>query len=92
MADETARDEAMARGNMAPEDYEIALKLCETDPEFLELWEEHKTLKQKLRDLNEKRSLTSEDEAEIKKLKTIKLRGKDRIALKIREYKVAPPG
>ena len=80
------------RGNMSSEDYEIALRLCEHDPEFQKLWEEHQALKDKLRELEEKSRLTSEDEVEIKRIKRLKLWGKDRIATKIRDYKVSPPG
>lgn len=92
MVNDTAKSEVITKGNMAPEDYEVAKKLCETDPEFLTLWDEHKKLKEKLRDLHEKKSLSDQDQVEIKKLKTKKLRGKDRIAVKIRQHKVASPG
>ena len=79
-------------GNMAPEDYEIAQRLCETDPEFKKLWDEHQELKEKLAELNTKLSLTTEEEMEMKRIKRIKLRGKDKIAMKIREYRVSSPG
>ena len=80
--------------NMTPEDLEIARKLCEGDEDFRELWDQHQALKETLRKLQEKTHLTSEEEAEVKKLKLQKLVGKDRIALKIADYKVAvsPPG
>lgn len=78
---------------MAPEDLEIAIKLCESDPEFKKLWDEHHELKEKVRELDQKTYLTPEEEIEVKRIKRIKLRGKDRIAEKIRDYKVsvAPP-
>jgi len=78
-------------GNMAPEEYEIAMELCDADPEFKDLWDEHRDLKDKLKALKEKSFLTTGEEMEVKRLKRIKLMGKDRIAEKIREYKVGVP-
>ncbi len=80
-------------GNMAPEEYEIAMKLCGDDPEFKQLWDEHHDLKQKLTSLREKSYLTTEEEVEVKRIKRVKLAGKDKIAEKIRDYKVgvSPP-
>ena len=80
--------------NMTPEDLEIARKLCDGDDEFRELWDEHQALKERLRKLQEKLHLTPEEEAEVKKLKLQKLVGKDKIALKILNYKgaVSAPG
>jgi len=75
--------------NMPPEDLKIALQLCESDDEFKELWDKHQALKETLRRLQEKSRLTSEEEAEVKKLKLQKLVGKDKIALKIANYKLA---
>jgi len=77
--------------NMTPEDLEIARKLCDGDDEFRELWDEHQALKERLRKLQEKTHLTAEEEVEVKKLKLQKLVGKDRIALKILNYKEAVP-
>ncbi len=75
--------------NMSKEDYEIALSLCERDTEFLELWQEHKDLKKQLKDLESKPILSSEEEIEVKRIKRLKLQGKDRIAQKINQFKVA---
>jgi len=77
------------QGNMAPDDFEIAMKLCETDPEFKKLWDEHHELKGKARGLAEKPFLTPEEQVEVKRIKRLKLWGKDKIAEKIRDYKVA---
>ncbi len=76
-------------GNMSREDYDIALSLCERDAEFLELWQEHQNLKKQLKDLESKSFLDSEEEQEVKRIKRLKLQGKDRIAQKIYQYKVA---
>jgi hypothetical protein len=79
-------------GNMSPEDYAIAMKLCAKDDDFKDLWDEHQILKTKLKELESRRFLTSEEEVEMKKLKRLKLTGKDKIAVKISEYKVAVSG
>jgi uncharacterized protein YdcH (DUF465 family) len=80
-------------GNMSAEEYEIAMRLTESDPEFKRLWEEHRELKRRLNDLQAKPFRSAEDEVEIKRMKRLKLQGKDRIAEKIREFKVGvvPP-
>lgn len=78
--------------NMGAEEYEIALRLYTADPEFRELWDEHQSLKDRLRQLSGKQFLTSEEEMEIKRIKRRKLWGKDKIAMKIREKKVSPSG
>lgn len=74
--------------NMAPEDLEIAEKLCISDLDFKKLWEEHISLKTRISELSEKRFLTSDEEMEIKKLKRQKLLGKEKIIMKINDYKV----
>ncbi len=77
--------------SMAPEDLEIAGKLRESDPEFKMLWDEHLSLKKRLKELTNKDFLTSDEEAEIKKIKRTKLLGKDKMAMKINQYKVVVP-
>jgi uncharacterized protein len=76
------------RGNMAPEEYDIAMKLCERDPEFKQLWDEHRELKTRLSELQAKTHLSTDEEIEVKRIKRVKLAGKDRIAEKIRDFKV----
>jgi len=78
----------MENVNMSEEELAIAKKLIETDPEFNDLWQEHLELKRKLKELETKGHLTLEDENEIKKIKRLKLMGKDKIATKIHDYKV----
>jgi len=80
-------------GNMSPEDYEIAMKLRDGDPEFRELWEAHLDLKRQLKELESRPHLSADEEREVKKIKRQKLSGKDKLALKINEYKVGvvPP-
>ena len=89
-----AKAEMLNPGNMAPEDFEIAMKLCDSDPDFKKLWDEHQDLKEKARELASKSFLTTDEEIEVKRIKRLKLWGKDKIAQKIRGYKVnvSPPG
>ena len=58
-----------------------------TDPEFRQLMEEHLRYEQQLDEFNKLRFLTSEQEVERKRVQKIKLRGKDRMAEILREYK-----
>ena len=75
--------------NMPEKDIEIAKLLCEKDEGFKELWDEHQALKGLAKELSEKRFLTAADQAEVKRVKRLKLSGKDKIARKINEYKVS---
>jgi len=62
-------------------------KLLEDDEEFKKIYSEHRELDEVVRNLEEKESLSEEDEVEIKRLKKIKLSLKDRMEAKIREVK-----
>ena len=66
---------------------EIIEKLLEDDEEFKKIYSEHRELDEVVRNLEEKESLSEEDEVEIKRLKKIKLSLKDRMEAKIREVK-----
>jgi uncharacterized protein YdcH (DUF465 family) len=61
--------------------------LKETNPEFRQLMEEHLQYERQLDEFNKLRFLTSEQEVEKKRVQKIKLRGKDRMAEILREYK-----
>jgi len=50
-----------------------------SNTEFKRLCDEHDALKKQLVELDSKRGLTAEDEMEIKRLKKIKLDGKDKM-------------
>jgi uncharacterized protein YdcH (DUF465 family) len=58
-----------------------------TNPEFRRLMEEHLQYERQLEEFNKLRYLTSEQEIEKKRVQKIKLRGKDRMAEILKEYK-----
>ena len=66
---------------------EIIEKLLEDDEEFKKIYAEHRELDEVVRNLEEKESMSEEDEVEIKRLKKIKLSLKDRMEAKIRGIK-----
>ena len=61
--------------------------LKQSDPEFRRLMEEHLRYEQQLQEFNKLRYLTSEQEIEKKRVQKTKLRGKDRMAEILKEYK-----
>jgi hypothetical protein len=61
--------------------------LKQTNPEYRQLTEEHLRYERQLEELNNLRFLTSEQEMEKKRVQKIKLRGKDRMAEILKEYK-----
>jgi uncharacterized protein len=61
--------------------------LTQTSSEFRQLLEEHLQYEQQLEEFNKLRYLTSEQELEKKRVQKIKLRGKDRMAEILKEYK-----
>ena len=61
----------------------IVEDLKTTDHEFRQLWDEHQDLKRQLADIDAKPRLTPNDEMEIKRLKKIKLAGKDKMEARI---------
>jgi uncharacterized protein len=66
---------------------EIIEKLLGDDEDFKKIYSEHRELDDVVRALEEKASLSEDDEVEIKRLKKIKLSLKDRMEAKIREVK-----
>jgi uncharacterized protein len=65
--------------------------LKQTNPEFRRLMEEHLRYEQQLEAFNKLRYLTSEQEIEKKRVQKTKLRGKDRMAEILKEYKSRLP-
>jgi uncharacterized protein YdcH (DUF465 family) len=61
--------------------------LKQTNPEFRQLTEQHLQYERQLEEFNKLRYLTSEQEIEKKRMQKIKLRGKDRMAEILKEYK-----
>jgi uncharacterized protein YdcH (DUF465 family) len=52
-------------------------KLCEKNPRFRMLFEEHQILEKQLTELDQRAYLTPEEELERKKMQKLKLAGKD---------------
>ena len=66
---------------------DIIEKLLEGDEEFKRIYFEHRELDDVVRSLENKGSLTLDDEMEVRKLKKVKLSLKDRMEAKIAEWK-----
>ncbi len=65
----------------------IVEELLNSNEEFKKLWEEHEELNQKVDEMSLKPYLTPEQEVELKKLKLIKLKGKEKLVSMLEEYK-----
>jgi uncharacterized protein YdcH (DUF465 family) len=72
---------------METEESALIEHLKQTNPEFRQLAEEHVRYERQLEAFNNLRFLTSEQEVEKKQVQKIKLRGKDRMAEILKEYK-----
>jgi uncharacterized protein len=72
---------------METEENALIEHLKQTNPEFRLLTEEHLQYERQLEEFNNLRYLTSEQELEKKQVQKIKLRGKDRMAEILKEYK-----
>ena len=66
---------------------DIIEKLLEWDEEFKRIYFEHRELDEVVRSLENKGTLTRDDEIEVRRLKKIKLSLKDRMEAKIAETK-----
>jgi len=66
---------------------EIIEKLLEGDEEFKKVYFEHRELDEVVKNLEDKDTLTLDDEVEVKRLKKIKLSLKDRMKARINELK-----
>ncbi len=66
---------------------EIIEKLLEGDEEFKKVYSEHRELDEVVKNLEDKDTLTLDDEVEVKRLKKIKLSLKDRMEARINELK-----
>lgn len=56
---------------------DVVCSLCEKDPRFRKLYEEHLLLEKQLQRLDDLTFLTTEQETERKKIQKMKLSGKD---------------
>ncbi|MEQ9619750.1 MAG: DUF465 domain-containing protein [Deltaproteobacteria bacterium] len=66
---------------------DIIEKLLEGDEEFKRIYSQHRELDEVVKSLENKGSLTLDDEVEVRKLKKIKLSLKDQMEAKITELK-----
>lgn len=62
---------------MEVNDQTLVQKLCDANPRFRMLFEEHRILERELENFNSKPYLTPEEEIEKKKVQKLKLAGKD---------------
>jgi len=62
-------------------------KFLEEDEEYRNIYFEHRELDEVIKNLEEKESLTFDDEVEVRRLKKIKLSLKDRMESRINELK-----
>jgi uncharacterized protein YdcH (DUF465 family) len=72
---------------METEESALIEHLKQTNPEFRQLAEEHLRYEHQLEEYNNLRYLTSEQELQKKQVQKFKLRGKDRMAELLKEYK-----
>lgn len=72
---------------MEKRDLELIEKYINKDVELKKYVEEHGDLEKKLNELKNKPYLTAEQEAEVKRLKKIKLAGRDKIEEILKRYR-----
>jgi len=69
-------------------DEELISQWVDKDPELKRHVEEHREFERKLKELEKKAFLTTEEETERKNLKKLKLRGKDQIEAILSKYRI----
>jgi len=77
--------------NRSPQEVEIIARLCQEDQEFKQLWNEHEEFDHRAAELEKLHYLTPEEEVELKRIKKLKLLGKDKIEARIRSCKAVNP-
>ena len=70
---------------MSDMEQSLVQQLCEQNPRFRKLHEEHVLFEKKLTELDERIYLTPEEEVERKKIQKLKLAGKDEMESILRE-------
>ncbi len=65
----------------------IVEELISINEEFQKLWEEHEKLNRVVDEMSSRVYLSSEEEVELKRLKLLKLRGKEKLVAMIESYK-----
>lgn len=72
-------------------DIELIEKLLSENEELANLWREHQQLDLQLDGMGQRPYLSPQDEREVKKLKKVKLAGRDRIEAILAEYRRENP-
>lgn len=72
---------------MVETDMALVEKLCDENPRFRKLFEEHSIFEKQLVELDQKPFLSSEQELERKKVQKLKLAGKDEMEDILRSYR-----
>ena len=72
---------------MVETDLALVEKLCDENPRFRKLYEEHSIFERQLDDLDQHSFLTPAQEVERKKVQKLKLAGKDEMESILRSYR-----
>ncbi|MBW2476311.1 MAG: DUF465 domain-containing protein [Deltaproteobacteria bacterium] len=72
---------------MAEMDQALIQKLCEENPRFRKLHEEHVLFEKRLEEFDDRVYLSAEEELERKKVQKLKLAGKDEMENILRDYR-----
>ncbi len=72
---------------MENQDLDLIQKLAGENEELATLWREHLTLENQLEALSQRVFLTPQEQLEVKRLKKVKLAGRDRIEAILAEYR-----
>jgi len=75
----------------SPEEMKLITRLCQEDGEFDRLWKEHEDFDRRVTEMEGRHYLTPEEELELKRIKKLKLAGKDKIEARLRTCKAASP-
>ena len=72
---------------MENKDLELIQRLLDSDQELARLWHEHQELEARLEALAQRPYLSPEDQVEVKRLKKLKLAGRDRMEAILVRYR-----
>lgn len=72
---------------MEQKDQALIQQLCEENPRFRLLYEEHLLLEKQLHDLDERVYLTPEEEMDRRRMQKLKLAGKDEMEQILRDHR-----
>ncbi len=70
-------------------DQSLIQQLCEENPRFRKLHEEHLLFEKQLQELDDRVYLTPEDEIDRKKIQKLKLAGKDEMERLLRDFRTS---